>query len=169
VKLADTIIAREMANQQTDCKVGCAWCCHQLVVVTNFADGRAILKAAKERMSKRELKAFKRLVRKQAKQISALTHEEAELRQWPCPLLKEGKCSVYDVRPVACRTVFSSDSNCCKAMMEANDFEQLSDCHQQLASEISERAVRLQFKINDRRPIDVAMELRSLLVSLMDK
>lgn len=169
MKFADSIIAREMANQTTDCKAGCDWCCQQLVVITNFDDGKAILKAVKKRLTKRELKVFKRSVREQAKLINSMAHEEAELLQWPCPLLKDGQCSVYDVRPVACRTVFSTDSNCCKAMLEAEDFSELSNEHQRLADTISERAIRLQFAINDQRPIDGAMELRSLLLSLMDK
>ena len=43
-----------------------------------------------------------------------LPQEDSRLRQqvWkkkckPCPLLEDGKCSVYDVRPLACRSFFS--------------------------------------------------------------
>ena len=45
---------------------------------------------------------------------SQLTEKNPHRRQliWkkkckPCPLLQEGKCSVYDVRPLACRSFFS--------------------------------------------------------------
>lgn len=97
-----------------------------------------------------------------------MAYEDAETRQWPCPLLIDGECSVYDVRPIACRTVFSPDANCCRAMLEAEDYDELSSEHQALATVISERAIALQIEVNDRRPIDGPIEMRELLVRILD-
>ena len=140
---ADELVSREMTGQRVACKKGCSWCCHQLVVVTHWADGEAVLQAARQRLTRGEFSALERRIREQAAQINGMSHEEAETRRWTCPLLRNGECLVYDVRPVACRTVFSSDSECCRAMMEAGDFAELSEPHQRLATEISERAFRL--------------------------
>ena len=165
----DQIIARETADLVLDCKPGCDHCCQQLIVITCIDDARNILRAAKAQMTAKAFKQFKREVRQQAKAIEALSHEEAETRRWPCPLLKDHRCSVYEVRPVACRSVVSEDASCCQAMLAADDFEQLSDEHQSLATTISERAMSLQFTINDQRPIDGAFELLTVLAKLIDK
>lgn len=164
----DDIIARETSAVIKDCKPGCAWCCNQLVVLTNASDGEAILELARKRTTAEEFQAITEKVREQAEQIAELPYQVAEEQSWPCPLLKDKKCLVYEARPIACRTVFSPDNKCCKAMMQANDFSQLSEQHRQTAHEITERALRLQLAINNSRPIDGAFELRSLLVSLMD-
>lgn len=166
---ADEIIARETKGQSLACRKGCAWCCHQLVIVTNWADGEAILDAARQRMTDDEFGAFATRVKSQAAAIEAMPHEEAERHTWTCPLLRDGECMVYDVRPVACRSVMSPDSECCRAMMEASAFEKLSPQHQNLATEIGERAFRLQIAINDRRPVDRPIELRALLRKLLER
>jgi len=108
-------------------------------------------------------------LREQAAEIGHLTHEQAETKHWTCPFLRDNSCSVYDLRPIACRSVFSSDASCCKAMMEAERFAELSDEQQALATEIGTRAMALQIEINDRRPITGAVEMRSLLVELLDE
>ena len=119
MKEADDVIAREARGMALACKPGCAYCCHQLVVLTCKADGEVILKTVKDRLTKGEFDEFARFVREQAASINAMPHTEAEKRRWPCPLLKDGKCLVYDVRPVACRSVLSTDSECCRQMLHA--------------------------------------------------
>ena len=167
--VADKMIHEAMSGESVDCHKGCAWCCHQLVVVTNWEDGERILEAARALMTPEEFAGFEDNVRQQAAAIESLGHDKAETRVWTCPLLKNDICQVYEVRPVACRSVFSSDEACCRAMMEARDFGELSAEHQALATEISERSFRLQIAINDRRAIHGPMELRALLVRLLDQ
>ena len=168
MEIIDVIVEREMRGQHVDCARGCDWCCHQLVIVTNWDDGVAILDAVREQLDDDEFAEFEARLRRQAGEIAALTHAQAETRRWTCPLLKDRKCTVYDVRPIACRSVFSSDKRCCQAMMEAEDFDDLSEPHQALASEIGERAMRIQIEANDQRRIHGAIELRALLVRLLD-
>lgn len=165
----DAYIDAEMRGVRVACKKGCSWCCHQLVVLTCRDDARRILEAARARMTAAEFAAFEALVRSQAAAIARIGHEDAQARRWPCPLLRADTCVVYDVRPVACRSVFSPDADCCRAMMQADSFEDLPPAHQALATEIGERAFRLQVAINDRRPIDGPGELRQLLVDLLDE
>lgn len=165
---ADELIAQRITGEKTACARGCAWCCHQLIVMTNRDDGIALLEAAKKQMSRAEFDDFELTLRDQAAQIGKMTHEQAETKRWTCPFLRNNSCSVYDVRPIACRSVFSSDAACCKAMMEAEIFDDLSDEQQALATEIGERALALQIEVNDRRPITGAVEMRSLLVNLLD-
>jgi hypothetical protein len=39
----------------------------------------------------------------------------------PCIFLKDGMCSVYDVRPAVCRTCSSTDAEHCKMVFEVRD------------------------------------------------
>lgn len=165
----DDIIAKETSHLKLDCKTGCDWCCQQLVVLTCRADAEAIIERCQQQMTDSEFETFKQAVFTQANTINNMPYEQAETQQWPCPLLKDHQCTVYDIRPVACRSVVSSDSSCCKAMLRAHSFDKLSKRHQQLATEIGDRAMRLQIKINDQRPIDGAFELRALLAEILQQ
>jgi Fe-S-cluster containining protein len=166
---ADKLIAANVAGERTACEKGCAWCCHQLIVMTNRSDGAAMLDKARATMSAEEFAQVEASLREQATEIGAMSYEEAESRQWACPFLRENVCTVYDVRPIACRSVFSSDAECCKAMMQVDRFADLSAEFRKLATEIGERAMALQFAINDSRPVTGAVEMRSLLVELLDE
>ena len=166
---ADELIARRIGAQTIACTTGCSWCCHQLIVITNRSDGVALLDKARATLSAQEFAEVETALREQAAEIGSMSYEEAETRQWSCPFLRDELCTVYDVRPVACRSVFSRDAGCCKAMMQADRFEDLTGNHQELATEIGERAMALQFEINDRRPVTEAVEMRSLLVDLLDE
>ncbi len=166
---ADDLIARKTAGETADCKRGCSWCCHQLVVMTNRADGIRMLDAAYRDFSAEEFAQLELKLREQTEQISRMSHEQAETRRWTCPFLKDGSCSIYDVRPIACRSVSSRDARCCEAMMSAETFEELTAEQQSLATEIGERALALQIEINDQRPITGPVEMRALLVELLDE
>lgn len=165
----DRFIGTELRGECFACRKGCAWCCHQLIVLTCRDDGRQILRAARERLNEEEFATFAANVRAQAAAIRDMGHQAAETRQWTCPLLRAGECLVYDVRPVACRSVFSRDAETCRAMMAADDFDSLTTDQQMTATEIGERAFRLQIAVNDQRPVDGPVELRELLVHLLDE
>jgi len=165
----DEIIAREINDLKVDCEPGCAWCCNQLIVITCRSDGKAVLDLARSRTSAEAFQAVTAKIREQERQIAQLPYQVAESKSWPCPFLKEdNKCLVYEARPIACRSVFSTDRRCCKAMLEAESYAQLSTAQQLMAQEITERATRLQLTLNNTRPIDGAYEMRTLLVSILD-
>ena len=95
-----------------DCRKGCAWCCHQQVLVmpgemlliadyieNNFDSGtkKVVLQRAVEKDEK-------------VKDLDAGRALQAKI---PCPLLQDGSCSVYPVRPMACRIYLSSNLDSC--------------------------------------------------------
>ena len=164
----DRIVARELGELEVDCSEGCSHCCHQLVVITRIADARAILRAAQQRFSEQEFAVFELELRQQAQEIAGLPYDIAQQRNWTCPLLRDGRCAVYDVRPVACRSVFSPDREFCRVAFRADSLADLPQTYQQLAQAISDKATSIQFAINDSRPVDGGFELRELLVSLLD-
>lgn len=74
------------------CRSGCSYCCHTSVAVSQLeaqmigdAIGLAPLSVA-PRQSREEIEQYHRK---------------------PCPFLKDSKCSIYAVRPMACRLMFN--------------------------------------------------------------
>jgi Fe-S-cluster containining protein len=103
----------QRAAVQMDCKLGCSWCCHQSV----FALTHEVLvlvdylhrKFSPEIVAEVERKAIKK-----AQITRKLTNRELLKHNKPCPLLHNGACMVYPVRPMACRIYLSSDVKTCE-------------------------------------------------------
>jgi hypothetical protein len=83
------------------CRRGCAFCCHVDVTVTPL---EAIRLARHEQAAGR------------AHPLGA-----SGARHAPCPLLAAGECTVYAVRPFACRSLFSPDAKACEAGFAGTD------------------------------------------------
>ena len=88
------------------CGVGCSHCC--------FDNPHGISTVEIQRLIPRLTDKQKELVVSYFEEWNLLVQENPLLRQqaWkkkclPCPLLEDGSCSVYDVRPMACRSFFS--------------------------------------------------------------
>jgi Fe-S-cluster containining protein len=90
------------------CKDGCAYCCHQNVEVTipeAILVAAHLIDAADPRRAR---------VIETARAMKGMS-DAARLRSGAaCPLLVDGKCSVYDDRPLMCRSVFAADSDRCR-------------------------------------------------------
>ncbi len=80
------------------CRRGCAFCCHVNVDITPL---EAIRLARHERAAGRRATPGRQ--------------DTVAPRNAPCPLLKDGACTVYDIRPFACRSLFSPDARACEA------------------------------------------------------
>lgn len=88
------VILADRVNQATAdfvaCKKGCAQCCHIAAVITEV-EAKILAKAGGRKMAK---------VRKTG-------NREALVKKYfgvPCPFLKDNACSVYEHRPITCRT-----------------------------------------------------------------
>jgi hypothetical protein len=110
---AEQTIAEFTAAGDVQCRSGCSFCCHQNVDVTipeailvalqlpNEADPRraAVLAAAE---AFRDIDADARIATGK-----------------PCPLLVDNRCSVYNARPITCRSLTSPDAARCQAAMQS--------------------------------------------------
>lgn len=84
-------ISREVASQ-IDC-TKCSNCCHSLTVAPDYQDISRLAGALEMETHHFKQKYMQR------------DHEgDMVFRQRPCPLLKQGRCSVYENRPKLCRT-----------------------------------------------------------------
>lgn len=98
------------------CQRGCFHCCHAPVTATRV-EALAVAERVESWPSEEKLALVTRLSEYAAR--FALHSEEQGLRfRHPCPLLKEGKCAVYDVRPLSCRGLTSWDAELCRLWVE---------------------------------------------------
>ena len=79
----------EAVRPYTACKSGCSFCCHIAATITET-----------------EALIISRATGIKPKKLSAKVNHEETRDKWfgvPCTFLKNGKCSIYDARPLACR------------------------------------------------------------------
>jgi Fe-S-cluster containining protein len=104
---------RHPRTPAVDCKEGCSWCCYQTVPVTapeaftiaEFVQSSEDHSEVEERSAK--LKAVNQRTR-------TLTPRERTKQHVPCAFLEGDKCSIYQVRPLACSEFTSMDVEDCK-------------------------------------------------------
>lgn len=107
--------AREVA-----CRPGCAFCCYIKVVVSPVEVLR-IVEYLRQSLGAEELRALRERVQAADERTRGLALDERSQLQMPCPLLREGTCTVYPARPLACRGWHSFDAAACERIF--NDTE----------------------------------------------
>lgn len=136
------------------CKRGCCYCC-RYHIVTNIAEAHTLVQYIKRRFSTDQIVELRRRTeywhawdnsRPGRHPVPSVAPPIDLFRDDPfCPLLVDGACSVYPVRPVACRTHFvHSHPRLCRA---ASDPEATHDAPAVLKSVVkaagpSARALR---------------------------
>jgi Fe-S-cluster containining protein len=126
----DVFFAYAEAAEKTDpryavaCRAGCWFCCTLPVAVTAFE--AAMVRSAVLKLPEEEQQAiWERLQKHIAGQNQALADSNGQRLSWRrrCPLLNdEGQCSVYEGRPLVCRSVLSLDADRCRrAFLEDDD------------------------------------------------
>ena len=102
------------------CAAGCAWCCHQQVAIAP-AEAVAIARHVTRTFPPDALAALQaRLAALDARTRGLGVPDRAKLKA-PCAFLADGNCSVYAVRPLRCRGVYSRDAAHCQWAMENPD------------------------------------------------
>jgi Fe-S-cluster containining protein len=108
-------------NSRTACSKGCSYCCHMRAVVTAPEVVR-IAAFIEETFSVEEREALARRVAATDEQARGMSDEAWGAARVPCPLLVASECSVYQVRPLDCRSYNSRSVAACR-----NAFESYAD------------------------------------------
>ena len=121
-RIIDEWSAAEITDSglQLACRPGCDFCCHQLVTCTEI-EWTEIKKYIESLDSKRRYwfsrrlqpfrRDWKRWYRKRP--VDFQPNPLKVYRDWlgkPCPFLNEGRCDIYPVRPIDCRTLTSTQT-----------------------------------------------------------
>ncbi len=96
-----------------DCKKGCSACCNERVFL-NPAELVTIAAFLMRTLKRGALERMKRRVARLAKLVEVENIEEWWRNERPCPLLVANDCSVYSIRPIACRGRHSLDAKTCE-------------------------------------------------------
>lgn len=99
------------------CQPGCDHCCHQIVGVS-APEVLAIFEHLQSTRSAAELERLKAHVELLHERSRGLSSAERLSPEHPCVFLDGGRCSIYDVRPLACRGVNSLDAADCERRLK---------------------------------------------------
>ncbi len=102
-----------------ECKPGCNACCYQNVEVSIPEAILVSLQVADPADPRRDA------LLETADAVANLSQTERLRTLRPCPLLVDGKCSVYDNRPLLCRATLSPCAQKCYATLEGRDSPQI--------------------------------------------
>jgi hypothetical protein len=116
VELAE--LARSAPPPPFACRAGCAWCCHVLVVVS-VAEVARIVRHLQATLDEASYTALHERCVALAAERHAMSAARWNRARHACPLLIQDQCSVYPVRPFACRGMNSLDASACQREYEA--------------------------------------------------
>lgn len=97
---------------EVECRKGCSFCCHLKVTATTLEVIRIAAVLGADRRS---------AVLSTAEAIAGLDDRQRLASKVPCPLLIEGACSIYEVRPLTCRALLSRSASLCERQFETRE------------------------------------------------
>jgi Fe-S-cluster containining protein len=117
----DQTIAANPPRQEVACRMGCAHCCHLYVSATApelLAIAEHVSKWPQERRD-----ALTGRLRTASQLTRGLSPTERVRLSHPCPMLEDGLCGIYPVRPLGCRAYASFDVAACERSTRERDAE----------------------------------------------
>ena len=101
-------------SMHLQCAKGCSSCCHIEVGVSPL-EVIAIKSHLEQPENRSNIERLKTRIRHSRKAVGELWEKNRKAARIPCPLLDaSGSCSVYPVRPIACRAYVSFDRAGCE-------------------------------------------------------
>lgn len=102
------------------CSAGCSWCCYLKVAVSE-PEVLRIAAYLRAKLSEEQLLVLRARVRQTAEATRGMDGDERFAARIPCPLLEDGNCLAYEVRPLACIGYNSLDVEKCKQAWAEHD------------------------------------------------
>jgi Fe-S-cluster containining protein len=155
------------------CKAGCDHCCYQVVGVTP-AEALTIFAHLRRSRSPEELERLGAHVAELSERGRGLSSTDRFSPDHPCAFLEAGRCSIYEVRPLACRGMNSLDAKECETRLRdpaaRADFVAHGGGHLFVEPVRAFRAVSAGLQLSlaelyhlDSRPLDLIAAMRLLL------
>jgi Fe-S-cluster containining protein len=95
------------------CRDGCNFCCYR-VVPSSVAEVARVADFVRETYSEQEQEALAGRLASYERQVASSFGFDLEGLRPQCPMLQGGRCSIYEVRPLACRGKNSFDAQACE-------------------------------------------------------
>jgi Fe-S-cluster containining protein len=96
-----------------ECKQGCNWCCYSRVTITN-TELQELTMYMRSNFSKAQMDEVKHKVKATKKKYQKINKEERIASRDLCPLNVSGNCTVYEARPLFCRSAMSYSAKACE-------------------------------------------------------
>lgn len=113
----DERLAQAADAETLACKQGCSWCCHFSVDVRPV-EVFNILQFVAQQFSPAEQQQLRRDVETNSAVLKPLDELQRMQHNIKCPLLREGRCSIYAARPQTCRNYHATNSAGCQRSYE---------------------------------------------------
>jgi Fe-S-cluster containining protein len=114
-------IVRDEYRPVLHCKEGCSYCCCKPGVLTTVPELLRILDHIQSTFGQDAVSALVDRAKRYALQLEGRSFDDTTDESVPCPLLVEGRCSVYEVRPLVCRGYNSTNVDACRKAHEDAD------------------------------------------------
>jgi len=105
--------------QALACEAGCLHCCYQYDIGTTPFEVLHIAAVILESYSDAERDQLQERLSAAESQKQQQPIEDWGLAKFPCPLLVDEQCSVYEIRPFVCRAMNSYDGDRCRMNRES--------------------------------------------------
>lgn len=110
--------ATAKSSEPLACDGGCSYCCHYHVYLTAF-EAFLIAEHIDAQFREEDKKAVIERLEANLRQITGMTAQQHVLTNVACALLSPtGKCSIYPVRPIACRRHHALNATACRVTFE---------------------------------------------------
>ena len=137
-------IINDEFRPRLECGEGCWYCCSKPGVLISFPELVRILAHVQSSFDAADLGTLRNAARQYAAALHGRSFDAATAASVPCPLLVNGRCSVYEVRPLVCRGYNSTSASACRrahadvtAMVPL--FSVLKDCTDGASVGVSQR------------------------------
>jgi Fe-S-cluster containining protein len=114
-RLAEGLLARAPEGTVA-CRAGCDHCCYQVVGVTP-PEALAIARELRSTLSAEALARVSARLHEATERARGLDAAERFSPDHPCVFLESGRCTIYAVRPLACRGMNSLDATECSSRL----------------------------------------------------
>lgn len=107
-------IVRSEYRPHLDCREGCSYCCRKPGVLASIPEVLRILETVRATWNDDAKLHLRERANAYAAQIDGHDFNESTNASVPCPLLEDGRCAVYAVRPLVCRGYNSTRVDACR-------------------------------------------------------
>ncbi len=101
------------SNFKVACDAGCSYCCSSHITLTPQEAFHIVLYLAANRSEDEFIRITEDCLSAAADCIPGQLNEFVKDYFRPCPFLNDNRCSIYEVRPIACRNWISTDLESC--------------------------------------------------------
>jgi len=115
-------IVTEEYRPPLDCKAGCSFCCRKPGVLVTLPEFLRIVQHLRETFDAAGLARVRENAARYVQQLAGRSFDAPAQESFPCALLTgDGRCSVYEIRPLTCRGYNSTSVDACRQAHESTD------------------------------------------------